>query len=284
MIMKELQRRAIENSPLCVGIDLRESHLPLEIRDSRADLGTKFIDYAREVVDASIEKAACFKVQIACYEAYGLKGLLAYKEILSYIRGKGGLVIADIKRGDIGSTAEMYAQGHFEGDLEADILTLNPYMGEDAIAPYFPYFKKGKGAFILGKTSNFGSRDFQDLKLKDSGRKLSQEVLERIEVWGQNCGKDDVFGSLGAVVGVNNIDDILEMKPYTDKLFLLVPGYGAQGAKLEDIRALISEKKNGVVNVSRGLTAKLTEEKDFRGELDRRADQFAKELRTCFEK
>ncbi|MDO4793756.1 MAG: orotidine-5'-phosphate decarboxylase [Filifactor alocis] len=284
MIMKELQQRAIENSPLCVGIDLRESHLPLEIADSGADLGAKFVDYAREVVDASIEKAACFKVQIACYEAYGLKGLLAYKEILSYIRSKGGIVIADIKRGDIGSTAEMYAQGHFEGDLEADILTLNPYMGEDAITPYFSYFKKGKGAFILGKTSNPGSRDFQDLKLRDSDRKLSQEVLERIETWGQSCGKDDVFGSLGAVVGVNNIDDILEMKPYTDKLFLLVPGYGAQGAKLEDIRALINERRNGVVNVSRGLTAKLTEEKDFRGELSHRADQFAKELRTCFEK
>lgn len=284
MIMEELQRRAIENSPLCVGIDLRESHLPLELRDSRADLGSKFVGYAKEVVDASIGKAACFKVQIACYEAYGLQGLLAYKEILNYIRTKGGFVIADIKRGDIGSTAEMYAQGHFEGDLEADILTLNPYMGEDAITPYFPYFRKGKGAFILGKTSNIGSRNFQDLKLKDSDRKLSQEVLSRIEGWGQSCGKDDSFGAIGAVVGVNNMDDLLDMKPYTDKLFLLVPGYGAQGAKLEDIRALISERRNGVVNVSRGLTAKLMEEKDFRKELSRRADQFAKELRMCFEK
>lgn len=282
MIMKELQKIALDNSPLCVGLDLREDHIPLEISGGNFDVRTHFVEYAKEVIDVTAALAACFKLQIACYEAYGLEGLTAYRDILNYVRKKGAIAIADVKRGDIGSTAEMYAKAHFEGDFEADIITLSPYMGEDSVSPYYPYFQKGKGAFVLGKTSNAGSRDFQDLVLQQ-GEKLSQRVLKSIEQWGNDCGMED--GSpIGAVVGVNNIDDIKAMKPYTDKLFLLVPGYGAQGAKIEDIRALLADEKNGVINVSRAMTAGLSENRDFRKELAIRGEKFAKELRECFRK
>lgn len=284
MIMRELQQRALHNSPLCVGLDLREGQIPIEISGGNFDPSVHFVDYAKEVIDATFDVAACFKVQIACYEAYGIEGLCAYRDILTYIRKRGGIVIADVKRGDIGSTAEMYAKAHFEGGFEADLITLSPYMGEDSITPYVPYFQKGKGAFVLGKTSNSGSRDFQDLNLQDNGEKLSQRVLKTIASWGQNCESEGEFPSIGAVVGVNNIDDIMTMKPYTDKLFLLVPGYGAQGAKIEDIRMLLCDRKNGVVNVSRGLTAGLTESREFRKELRVRGERLAKELRECFRK
>ncbi len=284
MTMKELKKRAIEKSPLCVGIDLRENQIPLAISNGTFEVEEHFVAYAKAIVDNTKEYAACYKVQIACYEAYGLAGLRAYARILNYIRSQGEIVIADIKRGDIGSTAEMYAQGHFTGDFEADIVTLNAYMGKDAVSPYFSYFKQGKGAFILGKTSNPGSKDFQDLKVNQTEQTLSQNVLDTIYQWGKECDTGSELPCMGAVVGVNNIADIHAMKSYTDKLFLLVPGYGAQGAKIEDIRTLIADRQNGVVNVSRGMTAGIVEEKEFEQELRRRAQQFAKELLQCINK
>lgn len=299
MILTELKKRAEQKSPLCVGIDLRQDHLPEEIRQSNESLEDQLVEYAKEAVDASVEHAACYKVQIACYEALGLQGMRAYARILKYIRSRGEIVIADIKRGDIGSTAQMYAKGHFEGDFEADILTLNPYMGKDAIFPYFEYFKKGKGAFILGKTSNPSSVDFQDLELwENEGSKLTpyvgtlvtsafsdwklyMKVLKSIGQWNMDFGTDIEQYPMGAVVGVNEIGDIPTIRKWSDELFLLVPGYGAQGAREEDIRALIGEHHNGVVNVSRGYTAGITG--DYRKELKERAGQLAMELRRCFE-
>lgn len=299
MIMKELKRRAMDQSPLCVGIDLRTDHIPLEIHQGYEKLEDRLFAYAKEAIDLSRGYAACYKVQIACYEAEGLKGLEVYSRILKYIRSLGELVIADIKRGDIGSTAQMYAKAHFEGDFEADILTLNPYMGKDAVSPYFDYFKKGKGAFILGKTSNPSSMDFQDLDLlhNESNHfaehwlkpefaaaicswKLYMKVLKTITQWNEEW--EDLLEShpMGAVVGVNEIEDLKSIRAFTDQLFLLVPGYGAQGAKIEDIRALIGQHHNGVVNVSRGYTAGI--KGDFRKVLKQRAQQLAKELSTCF--
>lgn len=111
----------------------------------------KLVAYAKEAIDASKEYAACYKVQIACYEAEGLSGMVAYQQIVSYIRSIGEIVIADVKRGDIGSTAGLYAKGHLSGDFEADVVTLSPYMGKDAISPYFDFFAKDKGAFVLAK-------------------------------------------------------------------------------------------------------------------------------------
>ena len=144
----------------------------------------------------------------------------------------------------------MYAQGHFEGDFEADILTLNPYMGHDAVSPYAKYIEeKNKGAFILGKTSNEGSRDFQDLSVGE--RKLYGAVLDKIESWNKALRGYEGFGGYGAVVGVNHASDLRALCALTQNLFLLIPGYGAQGAKIEDIAMLIREHKNGVVNVSR---------------------------------
>ena len=130
MIMDILRSRAIENSPLCIGIDLRENHIPKELKS--LSIYDQYIEYTKEIIEASKNFAACYKVQIACYESLGIKGLKIYKGILDEIRKSGHIAIADVKRGDIGSTAEMYAKGHFSGDFEADIITVNPYMGFDS--------------------------------------------------------------------------------------------------------------------------------------------------------
>lgn len=279
MIMDKLRERAIEKSPLCVGIDLRMDHIPSEIMSAYENIEDRYIAYGKEIVDASKEYASCYKLQIACYEAEGLAGLRAYKTIMQYARSKGEIVIADIKRGDIGSTAAMYADGHFKGDFEADILTLNAYMGYDAISPYFDYFKNGeKGAFVLAKTSNPGSKDFQDLKI--DGEPLFSKVLSKIESWGLETKGDGNFSPLGAVVGVNELKELDLIKEKSKNVFLLIPGYGAQGARIEDIAHIIRENKNGVVNVSRGYTAGL-KTNDFRKELLERAQTLAKELREC---
>lgn len=277
MIMDILRQRAIDTSPLCIGIDLRADHIPAELKN--LSLKDQFVEYAREIVEISKNYASCYKVQIACYECYGIEGLLAYKNILEIIRRNGHIAIADIKRGDIGSTAQMYAQGHYSGDFEADILTLNAYMGSDAIEPYAKYIKENnKGAFILGKTSNEGSRDFQDL-IVDKER-LYSKVIKKIQNWNDNIRENSIFGGYGAVVGVNNADEIAKLSEVASNLFLLIPGYGAQGAKIEDIRSLIHKNKNGVVNVSRGYTANV--EGDFRKVLRERAENLAGELRECF--
>ncbi|MGL5440054.1 MAG: orotidine-5'-phosphate decarboxylase [Filifactoraceae bacterium] len=279
MIMENLRERVLERSPFCVGIDLRDDHIPTEIVEAYKSMEDRYTIYGKEIIDASREYAACYKIQSACYEAKGLSGLRAYKNIIEYARSKGEIVIADIKRGDIGSTAKLYAEGHFNGDFESDIITINPYMGYDSINPYFDYFvKKNKGAFVLAKTSNLGSNDFQDLRL--DGEPLFSRVLDKIYTWGLETREEAEFSSLGAVIGVNQLKELDIIKEKSKNIFLLIPGYGAQGAKLEDIAYVIRDRKNGVVNISRGYTADIKSQ-DFRRELLERAQSFAKELKGC---
>lgn len=279
MIMDLIKERALSRSPFCVGIDLRMDQVPTEIKNSFDKKGDMLFAYAKEAIDISREYAACYKVQIACYEAEGLEGMKAYSDILSYIRSLDEIVIGDVKRGDIGSTAGLYAKGHFTGDFECDVVTLSPYMGKDAISPYFKYFEKGKGAFVLGKTSNEGSLDFQDFKIGDET--LYEKVLKKIKEWSNELNIKSEYSPIGAVVGVNEAKELKRLKEMTKDIYLLIPGYGAQGASIEDIRELIYENKNGVVNVSRGYTAGIADVGDFRKELKERAQRLSKELRLC---
>lgn len=277
MIMNKLAELARSKSPFCAGIDLRIEEIPEKFK--REKISESLFNYAKICIDSALEYAACFKVQIACYEAHGIEGMIAYKNIISYIKEKGSIVIADIKRGDIGSTAKLYAKGHFEGDFEADVLTINAYMGIDAVEPYFEYFGK-KGIFVLAKTSNIGSRDFQDLEIKNSS-KLYLEVLSKIKAWNSMNEKSGVFSSIGAVVAVNELKDIAKIKELSDDLFLLIPGYGAQGASIKDIKKLIETNKNAVVNISRAYTNGLKNHENPEEELRKRAFKFSEELKEC---
>ena len=278
MIVDKLYEKVKQRSPLCVGLDLRTEYIPAEFQNFSVEDG--LFETAKMIVDATVQNAACYKVQIACYEALGLEGLHAYAKILKYLRDNNEIVIADIKRGDIASTAEEYAKGHFSGDFEVDMVTLNPYMGVDAISPYFPYFKdKNKGAFVLVKTSNPSSNDFEDIEDK-SGRPLYISVLEAIKNWGENFLGDSGYSAIGAVVGVNHLKQIIHIREVADgRVFFLVPGFGAQGAKAEDIAQLIGQEQGGIVNVSRGIiAAHIGKEGSAKDIIKAKADSMAKEL------
>jgi orotidine-5'-phosphate decarboxylase len=193
-------------------------------------------------------------VQIAYYEEMGIAGLAAYAETLHYIREKGGLVIADIKRGDIADTALRYAKAHFEGDFEADFVTLSPYMGMDSVEPWLSYAdNKGKGAFVLMRTSNKGMRDFEYLEIASNKKRLYHAVGDKLaELAAAHSGKNG-YGAFGAVVGCTELDEAAEIRKQYSNLFFLIPGYGAQGGAADDAALLLREGNGGVVNASRSI-------------------------------
>ena len=157
-----LYEAVAEKSPVCVGLDTDFSYIPAECVDKTLSKGENIFRFNRDIIEATRSVAGCFKVQIAYYEALGLDGMLAYKSTLEYLRREGLVAIADIKRGDIAKTAEMYAKAHLDGEFEADFVTLAPYMGLDSITPYTKYMtEKGKGVFVLCRTSNPGAKDYE---------------------------------------------------------------------------------------------------------------------------
>ena len=171
--MDKLYEAVEARGPVCVGLDTDFSYLPADFVDSTLSKGENIVRFNKKLIDATKAVAGCYKVQIAYYESLGLEGLKAYADTLKAVREAGVPVIADIKRGDIAKTAEMYAMGHFTGDFEADFVTLAPYMGLDSISPYLPYAEKqGKGMFVLCRTSNGGAKDFEYEKLADGRHEI----------------------------------------------------------------------------------------------------------------
>ncbi|KPU26404.1 orotidine 5'-phosphate decarboxylase [Caloranaerobacter sp. TR13] len=252
MIIDKLYEEVLKNGPVCVGLDTRIEYLPEYLLSSTKTLEEKIFEFNRKIIDATYDLVACYKVQIACYETFGIEGLKAYSRTLKYIREKGKVVIADIKRGDILSTAQMYAKAHFEGDFEADFITVNPYMGLDAISPYFKYLSTGeKGLFVLIRTSNKSSKDFQELEV--NAKPLYLKVAENVQKWGENFIGKSGFSLIGGVVGLTFPKEFLEIKKLSGNMFFLIPGYGAQGGTGEDLKEIFREKMCGVVNSSRGI-------------------------------
>ncbi len=254
-IMDKLYKKAVDNYGVCLGLDTTFDFLPEYLQKKDISTGEKIFLFNKEIIDATKDMVACYKVQIACYEALGIEGLIAYKNTLEYIRKSGNIVIADIKRGDISSTATQYAIGHFSGDFESDFITVNTYMGKDAISPYFEYFKnKEKGAFLLVKTSNPNSGDIQDLSCKD-GEKVCEKMAGLLSSWGRDFIGKEGFSSIGAVVGLTYPKEFLKLKEYMKNTFFLIPGYGAQGGTGKDIAKVFEGGICGVVNSSRGIIA-----------------------------
>ncbi|MDR1390057.1 MAG: orotidine-5'-phosphate decarboxylase [Treponema sp.] len=250
-----------KRGPVCVGLDTSPACLPPERGryGSDADAAAAF---NRVIIDATRDIAACYKVQIACYEALGIDGLRCYSKTLAYLREQKLLVIADIKRGDIADTAKQYAAAHFSGDFEADFVTLSPYMGMDSIEPWLEWaVSRGKGAFVLMRTSNRGMRDFEYLELapkpEEDSRRVYDAVGEKLAALAaSHCGTRG-YGAFGAVVGVNpspyEREEAARLRARFDGLFFLVPGYGAQGGTALDAAMLLREGNGGVVNASRSI-------------------------------
>ncbi|MDX9799372.1 MAG: orotidine-5'-phosphate decarboxylase [Bacteroidales bacterium] len=251
MIIDKLYREALK-SPVCVGLDFREHLLPEYLLQSSSSLEEKIFIFNRNIVEATKDLVACFKLQIACYEALGLEGLKAYSRTVHYIRKKGKITIGDVKRGDIAITAEYYAKAHFSGDFEVDFITVNPYLGEDSISPYYKYLETGeKGIFILIHTSNESSRDFQELNIENTP--LYIKVAEKVNDWGKPFIGSNGLNLIGGVVGLTFPEDMKKVWETCPNAFFLIPGYGIQGGKSIDLAPLLEGKRRFIINSSRDI-------------------------------
>lgn len=253
MNMDKLFESVAARGHVCVGLDTAVDYVPPRERAHALSDAEAILAYNTALVDATIDTCACYKVQIAYYEELGLAGLRTYADTLKYIRGRGALVIADIKRGDIADTASRYAKAHFDGEFEADFVTLSPYMGMDSIEPWLSYVEsKGKGAFVLMRTSNKGMRDFEYRELAGGGR-LYDAVGDKIDDLVDRFRGKHGYGAIGAVVGCTEREEAAHIRAHRDSLFFLIPGYGAQGGAAEDAALLLRAGNGGVVNASRSI-------------------------------
>lgn len=266
-IIDRLYKNVEEKGVVCLGLDTSLKYVPEWFKEKfNGDIEEILYNFNKEIIDETEDVVACYKVQIAYYEALGLNGLKAYSRTVKYLKEKGLITVADIKRGDIADTAKMYAKAHFEGDFEADFITLSPYMGLDSIEPYMSYLESGqKGAFALVRTSNKGAEDIQyiDTKTED---KIYHVVGEKINEMGKRALGDCGYSALGAVVGCTHVDEAKLMREKMKDTFFLIPGYGAQGGKAEDVALYLRDGNGGVVNSSRKILLAYKErnmERDF---------------------
>ncbi|GHV06700.1 orotidine 5'-phosphate decarboxylase [Clostridia bacterium] len=251
MNMDKLYDNVSTKGIVCLGLDTSAAYLPEHILTKGGDPAEAILQFNRAIIDATRDVVACYKVQIAYYEALGLRGMSTFARTLKYIKDAGQLVITDCKRGDIKESAEMYAKAHFSGDFETDFVTVNPYMGMDTLEPYEPYFAAGKGCFVLMRTSNAGAKDFQYLDVND--RKIYEIVGEKLQKFGERYIGARGYSAVGAVMGATNVEEIRKLRKMLGTTFLLIPGFGAQGGKAEDAAQFLKDGNGGVVNSSRGI-------------------------------
>ncbi len=258
-----------KKNPSVVGLDPRINLVPnfiiekyeKEYTDKNLAEIKAILEYNKIIIDNIEDIVPCIKPQIAFYESYGIEGLKVFKETVDYAKEKGLLIIADIKRGDIGSTAKAYAKAHLGGGFgDIDSVTLNPYLGEDSIAPFTEYCNENKGVFILAKTSNKSSKDLQDIEIKN--KKIYEIMGELINDWGKNYIGKYGYSSVGAVVGATYPEEMKSLRKIMDKSYFLVPGYGAQGGTADDVVNCFNEDGLGaIVNSSRGIIGAHKKEK-----------------------
>lgn len=277
MINKLVERIKATDAPIVVGLDPTLKLMPEYIKEKNFKeyganlLGASkaIVEYNKGIVDAIADLVPCVKPQIAMYETFGIDGLMAFKETIDYCKSKGLLVLGDIKRGDIGSTSEAYAIGHLSGveikgvkyeGFGEDFATVNPYLGIDGIKPFMNVCEKEKkGIFVLVKTSNPSSGEFQD-RLID-GKPLYERVAEKVNEWGSTL-MGDSYSYVGAVVGATYPEMGAALRKVMPKSYILVPGYGAQGGTAEGLKPFFNEDGLGaIVNSSRGIIAAYQQEK-----------------------
>jgi orotidine-5'-phosphate decarboxylase len=277
-----------KRSQLVVGLDPRPDLLPVELRgevhlgrEEAADACSRF---CRGLVDAVAPYVVAVKPQVAFFEALGSDGLRAFEEVCSYSRSAGLQVIADGKRGDIGSTARAYATAFLEpanGNAPvADALTVNPYLGRDSLDPYLAACRRdGAGIFCVVKTSNAGGSEVQDLVLSD-GRPVWQQVAELVSEWGADLVGEHGLSSVGAVIGATHPRAVGEARKLLPRSILLLPGVGAQGATPADVaRAFTSGPASALVNVARDVIyAFRVSGMDWRSAAAAEASKYAREV------
>ena len=269
MINKLVENIKKTQAPIVVGLDPNIDYVPSFIMEkaikehgeSLEAAGAAIWEYNKGIIDATYDLIPSVKPQIAMYEQFGLPGLEAFKKTVDYCKEKGLVVIGDIKRGDIGSTSTAYANGHLGGvqigskkcyGFNEDFVTVNPYLGTDGVKPFVDVCKEEKkGIFVLVKTSNPSSGEFQDQKV--DGKPLYEIVGEHVAKWGEDC-MGDSYSYVGAVVGATYPEMGKVLRQIMPKTYILVPGYGAQGGTAKDLKPYFNEDGLGaIVNSSRGI-------------------------------
>lgn len=269
MINKLVEGIKKTGAPIVVGLDPTMKLIPKSIMDkaisehgeSLEAAGAAIWEYNKGLVDAIADLVPAVKPQIAMYEQFGIPGLVAYDKTVKYCKEKGLVVIGDIKRGDIGSTSTAYAIGHLGSvkigntvcrGFDEDFATVNPYLGSDGVKPFIDVCKEeNKGLFILVKTSNPSSGEFQDQLIGD--KTLYHLVGEKVAEWGESHMGND-YSYIGAVVGATYPEIGKIMREVMPKSYILVPGYGAQGGKGKDLAHFFNKDGLGaIVNSSRGI-------------------------------
>ena len=277
MINKLINKIQKTKAPIVVGLDPMLSYVPEHIQKKAfAEYGETLEGAAeaiwqfnKEIVDKTYDLIPAVKPQIAMYEQFGIEGLKAYKKTVDYCKSKDLVVIGDIKRGDIGSTSAAYAVGHLGkvqvgsktyAGFDEDFATVNPYLGSDGVKPFIDVCKQeNKGLFILVKTSNPSSGEFQDQKI--DGKPLYELVGEKVAQWGEEHMGESGYSYVGAVVGATYPEKGEILRKVMPKSFILVPGYGAQGGKGKDLVHFFNEDGLGaIVNSSRGIIAAYKQE------------------------
>lgn len=282
MIAKLIEKIQKTGAPIVVGLDPMLQYIPQHLKEKAFQefgetpegAAEAVWQYNKEIVDSIYDLVPAVKPQIAMYEQFGVEGLKAFQRTVNYCKEKGLVVIGDIKRGDIGSTSEAYAVGHlgrvqignsFYAGFDEDFATVNPYLGSDGVKPFLDVCRKeDRGIFVLVKTSNPSSGEFQDRLVGDtqaSGRPLYELVGEKVAEWGEDL-MDGAYSEVGAVVGATYPEMGKTLRQIMPKAYILVPGYGAQGGKGVDLVHFFNKDGLGaIINSSRGIIAAWQQEK-----------------------
>lgn len=274
MIFADKLFKAIKKkgAPICVGLDPILEKIPGSIVNVASEkngptlvaAAESILNFNKGLIDAVADLVPVVKPQLAYYEKFGFHGIWAFEETCKYTQEQGLLVIADAKRGDIGSTAEAYAQaflgevnvlGQKQPGFNADAITVNPYMGYDSVKPFLNIAKKyDKGTFVLVKTSNVSSGDVQDRIVDESGLKIHEIMAHFVESWGANDMGECGYSSVGAVVGATFAAELKSLRKLMPSTFFLVPGYGAQGATAKEVQEALDLDGNGaLINSARAI-------------------------------
>ncbi|MEZ3474421.1 MAG: orotidine-5'-phosphate decarboxylase [Lachnospiraceae bacterium] len=285
MIDKLIEKIQKTGAPIVVGLDPMMKFVPDHIKKTAFTQKGETLEgaaeavwlYNKEIIDKTYDLIPAVKPQIAMYEQFGIPGLCAFERTVAYCKEKGLVVIGDIKRGDIGSTSAAYAAAHLGkvqvgsslcAGFDEDFVTVNPYLGSDGVQPFIDVCREEqKGIFVLVKTSNPSSGEFQDRMVSTGGITFSEQALYelvgmKVEEWGGQLMGRKGYSSVGAVVGATYPEQGKVLRKVMPHAFILVPGYGAQGASGKDLIHFFDENRLGaIVNSSRGIIAAYQNEK-----------------------
>lgn len=284
-----LRAIAEKGSPVCVGVDPVYARLPQELQPASADADAQVQaigEYCRQLLEVVAPYTPAVKPQSAYFEAYGAPGVAVYHQVVAQARRLGLIVIGDVKRNDIGSTAEAYAKGHLDLPDSADSVTVNGYLGSDGIGPFVDVAARtGRGVFVLVRTSNPSARELQDL-CDAAGRKLFERMAELVAQLGAASVGQAGYSCLGAVVGATYPEEARLLRTLMPEQIFLVPGYGAQGATAQDCAASFKPDGSGaIVNASRSVIFAYREPQyvgqDWKQAIESAAKAFAQDIREA---